>query len=303
MSSMPLLIYFVATLIFSLAISLFFACASPALPILPIASTAKPKRAYGHTTFWLSFHANLAHHTSFESFHYDTPIISNNVIFEVDQDVTTAAALRIRYDAAVTVVLGKDTHVDQKMRGNERKRIFLYSVKRAKVEEYVHGTVAQSDGFIMTVGNPQVNMIGLYVFGGNLDRVVKMKFRGRFAGRNGILDREMCQYGSQLSIDAMVFNEMNVDVQAPVVVMKGVFLPAVSHPWSAGTIFVSLPRNSLVNQSLVYIKGAQNQNPNKESNSRLPLWKCKRLQTTLGPSEPTARPSPKVQPSAARCWM
>ena len=39
------------------------------------------------------------------------------------------------------------------------------------------------------------------------------------------------------------------------------------------------------------------------SNSRLPPWKYKRLQTTLRPSEPTARPSPKIEPSAARCWM
>ena len=164
---------------------------------------------------------------SFESFHYDIPIVSNNVIFEVAQDATATAALRIRYDAAVTVVLGRDMHVYQKMRGNERKRIFLYSVTRAKVEEYVNGTVTQSDGFVMPVGNPQVNMIGLYVLGGNVDGVVKMKFRGRFAGRNGILDREMYQYGSQLSINALIFNEINVDVQAPVVVMKGVFLLAV----------------------------------------------------------------------------
>ena len=67
----------------------------------------------------------------------------------------------------------------------------------------------------------------MYVLGGNVDGVVKMKFRGHFAGRNGILDREMCQYGSQLSIDALIFNEINMDVQAPVVVMKGVFLLAV----------------------------------------------------------------------------
>ena len=38
------------------------------------------------------------------------------------------------------------------------------------------------------------------------------------------------------------------------------------------------------------------------SNSRLPPWKYKRLQTTLRPSEPKSRPSPKSQPNA-RCWM
>ena len=127
----------------------------------------------------------------------------------------------------LTVVLGSDTHVHQKMCGNERKHILLYSGTRAEVEEYVHGTVAQSDGFVMPVGNPQVNMIGLYVLGGNVDGAIKMKFRGRFAGWNDILDREVCQYGSQFSIDAFIFNEINVDVQAPVVVMKGVFLLAV----------------------------------------------------------------------------
>ena len=167
------------------------------------------------------------HHIAFEAFHYDTPIVLNNVIFEIAQDAATTPALRIRYDAAMTVVLGSDMHGDQKMCGNERKCIFLYSVTRAKVEKYVHGTLAQSDGFAMPIGNPQVNMIGLYVLGGNVDGVVKMKFRGRFAWRNGILNREMGQYGFQLSIDALIFNEINVDVQASVVVMKGVFLLAV----------------------------------------------------------------------------
>ena len=38
------------------------------------------------------------------------------------------------------------------------------------------------------------------------------------------------------------------------------------------------------------------------SNSRLPPWKFKRLQTTLRPSKPTMSSSEHWEPSTARCW-